>query len=1756
MIFCPNFSNKQVKQEFEELVQAVGEDMAYLLWDRNNGYALDKAPNGADSRLFKELLDYYQGDRIKTLQQKGKTYLQRFKDQVGDSSDVDENGEYLAWYVISLLENEEYAFTQEEENYIDKQLIPAYQSAMAYKAASEGKSTIEIVNAELDDRDKETPESDTIERENIRNEREALKDVENPTRVTDRIRNAYRRAKRAARRNKKFITFISKGRKTATQEEIDKITTKIIEGTISKQKSSKSKHNQHVDSNQIVENQEAVRNVKMHNTRISEAVQSGNDCMELLQKLDLFSDFISRANQEITNCISLVANAKANNYRRVFYNTDPRTGRKIYTDDNGELLNASSAQFSEELDFDQLTYTHTDVVGYYFKIISEMQSMLDNINLDFLPQNPSSEEQQLLENIQESVQALKDLLRDSNIIQRVSTLQNMYIDSLRTKVEQYINEAIDELDSAEIDGDKRERLRVNTIKWLKDQFDYGDVKAFERYVGIGSRSKSILIRLVQEIIDKDQNEVHTAAMQVGLELNKLYRNAIKASKWKGRFAQRNYQKRMAALDRRGLTTGYFIEPINKGQYYQDLEDYRAKLLYTRGGVVERIANMKDENGRYIFRDENGEFNLEINQFGDPVFPEDERLDDICKEYFRDMERWICHRANRRFTEKYYLERIDYLSPSTLRLLNEVQSKINDVLKAGTVDGEFRPDLLTDSQLDDLHRYQEEYSELSNPYNPDGTIKDDEDEYGKAAKELTNWNAHIAGKIQYVSDMDMYEKAREKARNKKEFDRMFTKRVINPLLWSKITKKPTPSSMENMEKELNILKKRRSKLLSYVRGEEFYQINWDKLYDENTGEIKSLEFFKELARLDSKIKELSKTIRDTYLYDENDIKFSDIFDYVYLAGSNSQYDLVPDLIGSKFEEMKYGYIKFLRTKGLSESEIDEKIESTFYAYDNPLSIFTTPYPKQLKQFHSEGKVHNSIIRTPIRMFSKIDFKNSSKEYVNEDFDTSNQQAVQIKDALYHDKRYDEFVNESEENRILLNRCIELMGESYKKIPFSKPYDGRLVQVGESRFFNIMMRKFFSRFGKNLAYWFNRWFMPNESDVDLVQYNYTKRPDGSDIKNIPVRYLQMLEKPEYISTNIIGNVVLFWKMAENYKVKSKSAPKVQAIIDAAKSYAEGTSSNQISVLEGMMDRQYYENLSTGLGKNYGDDKKWKYFDWVRRYIVADTPTWLKHLGQIRAISSLGMLGLNLRSAVVSFWDTAVSLGIDASTGRYINKKDLFFAMSRLTINSFRALASLGRVNTYSKITAGMQYFGLSKGIYDTFKNTDQSALRRFISDGILMKGFTIGDYTINALNMTATMRAYRKYVNEDGTHEWMNKQAFLQKAQNKGMTYKDAIYMWKHSANMYDRMKRDKNGRFVPKDDTEISEKDLYKVGQQIRSRSAAYTGIIQDAERTWAQTNVWTQFITMMRNFLIVGLWERFQSYRDFVGEVDPNTGVVYNSPIDPENLRDVKKNSPTGGFNFQTGRIENGIYRSAFAAILKIWPYLKYVSASIKHGTYSDQTSEIMGQNNINRHEIYALNRVMMEVGTIALLVLIDSIMNSLLKDKDPDDDDYFLLYMMQNNLIRLTIDRATFYSASTLNDLIRSITSATSSFDKNAHAVDMIMEALELSNHKLDDPVKNGNYKGHSRLFYHTFNVLNFVGLHNWYTNMPKSLGGGGSYVINQNTKYYKRIMPFKNQIFGKNDEKSKKTKKYVDPDMRREMREINREKNEFQRELRESLR
>lgn len=96
-MICPNLSNPQIRQDFQELQLAVGEDLAYFLWHKNNGYHLDKTFEGKDSKLFKDLTDLT-GNRVDALKLKAKTFTQSFKDWFGKSQVIDENGEPLIVY--------------------------------------------------------------------------------------------------------------------------------------------------------------------------------------------------------------------------------------------------------------------------------------------------------------------------------------------------------------------------------------------------------------------------------------------------------------------------------------------------------------------------------------------------------------------------------------------------------------------------------------------------------------------------------------------------------------------------------------------------------------------------------------------------------------------------------------------------------------------------------------------------------------------------------------------------------------------------------------------------------------------------------------------------------------------------------------------------------------------------------------------------------------------------------------------------------------------------------------------------------------------------------------------------------------------------------------------------------------------------------------------------------------------------------------------------------------------------------------------------------------------------------------------------------------------------------------------------------------------------------------------------------------------------------------------------------------------------
>lgn len=83
-IICPNLKNEEVAREFEELKNATSEAAAYHIWSLNNGNSIDKAPNGEPSKLFSDLLEHYNGDRVAAIQAKARTYSESFRDWFGD----------------------------------------------------------------------------------------------------------------------------------------------------------------------------------------------------------------------------------------------------------------------------------------------------------------------------------------------------------------------------------------------------------------------------------------------------------------------------------------------------------------------------------------------------------------------------------------------------------------------------------------------------------------------------------------------------------------------------------------------------------------------------------------------------------------------------------------------------------------------------------------------------------------------------------------------------------------------------------------------------------------------------------------------------------------------------------------------------------------------------------------------------------------------------------------------------------------------------------------------------------------------------------------------------------------------------------------------------------------------------------------------------------------------------------------------------------------------------------------------------------------------------------------------------------------------------------------------------------------------------------------------------------------------------------------------------------------------------------------
>ena len=170
-----------------------------------------------------------------------------------------------------------------------------------------------------------------------------------------------------------------------------------------------------------------------------------------------------------------------------------------------------------------------------------------------------------------------------------------------------------------------------------------------------------------------------------------------------------------------------------------------------------------------------------------------------------------------------------------------------------------------------------------------------------------------------------------------------------------------------------------------------------------------------------------------------------------------------------------------------------------------------------------------------------------------------------------------------------------------------------------------------------------------------------------------------------------------------------------------------------------------------------------------------------------------------------------------------------------------------------------------------------------------------------------------------------------------------------------------------------------------------------------------------------------------------------------------------------------------------------------------------MKEHNLNQQDIYGMQKMAMECfGWMFLLMAYSSTQR--VADDDPDNYTKQLANLI---VLRLAIERYTWYSPTTAMELIQSPTTALADWKRKMLLLGLGADLVGLTGKDLNEPIKRGYYQTESRWKYDLFNIMSHYGLNNWYKTMPEinvggvNIGGGGARALKHTTNFYRSLRP-----------------------------------------------
>lgn len=657
--------------------------------------------------------------------------------------------------------------------------------------------------------------------------------------------------------------------------------------------------------------------------------------------------------------------------------------------------------------------------------------------------------------------------------------------------------------------------------------------------------------------------------------------------------------------------------------------------------------------------------------------------------------------------------------------------------------------------------------------------------------------------------------------------------------------------------------------------------------------------------------------------------------------------------------------------------------------HPASYYTEliPLPEFAQQYTET---------VPSSKYSKI---LESSEWYNPEFD-ENGPAIQPNKKYYdNSKAYNEVMNKPEVKE-LYNEITNIMNEAMSFISFLANSNENMMPQIEARFMQVLNRK--DGILNKLKYAVEDFAITKEDDLDFVK-EFSTMPNGDPIKVIPTRFITPLEDTNSISTDAVSAVVQFYNMAANYKNMSAKQDEVELMLNLLKQLSIRTSKE----LKGPGSTNVYKQSQLLVDRlMYGRNKTP-----IEGNVLGYDINFGKALDIVRGFVTKVNLSGNLWSIGTSFFTDATYTTLEAKMGRYFDLEDLNFARSEFARELPNMMQNIGNPNPKGRLPYLLMLNQVVKDNKELFDRLDQSQVLRSINQNFWFAGYTQSDYTVKSHTLLSIYHNYRLVDNEG----FMSKQQYIDKFYSNDRK-KGAVEFKQLTTTLYDAYIELPNGDVVVDDKYKplITDKLLNDVRNRIEIISKRIDGTIREVDKAAVHANAMASYLVLHRNFMISALHDRFKPKQ----------------------------------YNLDLQTIEEGYYRSTGR-------FLKNVIAN-RHFAIKQLLADY---NNMQEYEQYAVRRVLNELVLITASTAVALVIASVV---DGDDDyDTWLTQSITYLAMRSAFEFRTMYNPFEFMALIKSPTAAFNWFDNISSFINLINPASYIGDRTPFTIIDRGVYKG-----------------------------------------------------------------------------------------------